>query len=308
MTRKAPAWVEHADAPAPGTVCPNCHREHDQELCQDHKVGDPPTQCKRMRPKGGDWCWAHLRARRPSPGGTTIADLDAQEAKIASMATKVNGLLPPDVQIAVSGTGAQATAGQLVPTTSTTTTSTPGAGVGSRRADRPLPYVGGDALHGRPRPTLPASPDELKPIFDPSAQPVDNPVLTLSRVAGVLYSAFEAAGQRVNALSSISVETRAGGEQLRGEIVLWEKLLGHLRVVLVDMAKLNLDERLVRLEEVRADRVAEALFWLLGSLIEQLALSTPQQDVASALMRTTVQRIVTMGTALESVPTAPVTP
>jgi hypothetical protein len=136
---------------------------------------------------------------------------------------------------------------------------------------------------------LNAQPD----LHNMQALPVDNPVVELSRMAGILRDAFERAGQRVNELASLSVETRAGGEQLRGEAVIWEKLIGHLRSVLVDMAKLGLDERLVRLEEKRAEMVAEALFWFVASANQQLALSRPQQHQLEGLMQETVARIVT---------------
>lgn len=140
-----------------------------------------------------------------------------------------------------------------------------------------------------PKPYLTAVPD----LHNRGALPVDNPVVELSRMAGILRDAFEQAGARVNALASISVETRAGGEQLRGEVVLWEKLIGHLRVTLVDMAKLGLEERLVRLEEKRAELVAEALFWLVGAAVQQLELNRPQRLQLESLMQQAVERIVT---------------
>jgi len=141
-------------------------------------------------------------------------------------------------------------------------------------------------------PTAPTPPEAQPGLHNHRALPVDNPVIELSRMAGILRDAFEAAGARVNALTSLSVETRAGGEQLRGELVIWEKLIGHLRSTLVDMAKLGLDERLVRLEEKRADLVAEALFWFTTSAVQQLALDRPQRAQLESLMRETVERIV----------------
>ena len=129
-------------------------------------------------------------------------------------------------------------------------------------------------------------------LFQPNAAPIENPVIELARLAGILFRAFEAAGERVNNLTSLSVETRAGGEQLRGEVVLWEKLIGHLRVMLNDMAKLNLEERLVRVEEKRADIVAEQLYWFQASIVKALELDTVKTAVVGQLLQTTVQRIV----------------
>ena len=131
-------------------------------------------------------------------------------------------------------------------------------------------------------------------IYNPARPPVENPVQELAEMAGILKGAFLAAGERVNELTSVGVETRAGGEQLRAEIQLWERLTGHLRALLVDMSKLNLEERLVRLEERKADMVAEGLFWLQSAMVAQLQLDRRQRDLTEALVRQTVQRIVAM--------------
>ena len=137
------------------------------------------------------------------------------------------------------------------------------------------------------------------PVHDPAAAPVENTVEELAKLAGVLRNAVTNVGERVNQLTSLSVETRAGGEQLRGEVVLWEKLLGHLRMTLVEMEKLDLTDRLVRVEERRADLVAEALFWFLAATARELGFNSHQRAVTEELMRQTVARIV--GRATEPV-------
>ena len=143
------------------------------------------------------------------------------------------------------------------------------------------------------------TPPELGEMHRASATPIENPAVALAKIAGILMAAFEEAGARVNALSGLSVMTLAGGEQLRGEVLVWEKLIGHLRGILVDMSKLNLDERLVRLEERRADMVAEALFWFQMMLVKELELDTMKRAVVDRLMEETVTRIVAMGEPIE---------
>lgn len=89
-----------------------------------------------------------------------------------------------------------------------------------------------------------------------SAVPVRDPLDLLGRVAGALEEMTDRVGERVNSLKGVG-----GGEgltQLRAEVVLLEKLLGHLRGVGSDMARLGIAERRVELEQGRAEIVVSA--------------------------------------------------
>ncbi|MGW7001416.1 hypothetical protein ACWGCW_00965 [Streptomyces sp. NPDC054933] len=83
--------------------------------------------------------------------------------------------------------------------------------------------------------------------------PVDNPLEALRELAGEARSLKDALGERVNDLKDdIRYESKAGGEQLRAEVALYERSLDRLGKLLVQIAALNLDERLVRIEEGKA--------------------------------------------------------
>lgn len=89
-----------------------------------------------------------------------------------------------------------------------------------------------------------------------NATPVKDPVASLERLAGALEQLVDQAGDRVTKLQHV-----AGGKdltQLRAEVTLLERALGHLRGVLVDMARLGIAERHVQLEQERAALVVAA--------------------------------------------------
>ena len=132
--------------------------------------------------------------------------------------------------------------------------------------------------------------EALLTLFDMEAPPIIDSVAALQKLTGILMKAFEDAGARVNALSSVGIETKAGGEQLRAEIQLWEKLIGHLRASLVDMARLNLDERALQLDERRADLMATQLFWFMAQQAAELKFTARQKELTKEMMTEAVKR------------------
>lgn len=90
-------------------------------------------------------------------------------------------------------------------------------------------------------------------LDDPQAVPVTDWVAELQRLAGRVRNAVDAVGGRVNALQEMRFTSGAQSEQLRAEVVVWERLLGRLESVLTAMGRLDIGERMVRLraEEVR---------------------------------------------------------
>ena len=120
----------------------------------------------------------------------------------------------------------------------------------------------------------------LLALHNPNAQPVDNAMDALRRLAGVIQQAFDVAGQRVNDLSTVSSVDAKGTEQLRAQVQLWQALMGQLRPVLVDIERLSTEERVVRLAEERAaaeisgwSRLVEA--WLVFVLTREGLLQHP---------------------------------
>lgn len=128
----------------------------------------------------------------------------------------------------------------------------------------PHPGIGRCKLHGGSTPSHVAAAqtkqaeDVVRRLWSglDQAAPVKDPVRSLERLAGALEQLVDEAGRRVSDLQRV-----AGGEhltQLRAEVVLFEKALGHLRGVLVDMARLGIAERVVELEQARAEMVVTA--------------------------------------------------
>lgn len=99
----------------------------------------------------------------------------------------------------------------------------------------------------------------LQMLHNPAARPVNDVAAEFAKMVGILRDAFHNAGARVNRLNSVGVQTAAGGEQLRAEVVLWERLIHHLRSALVDMARLGIEERRVRLDETLGNKLANGL-------------------------------------------------
>lgn len=89
-----------------------------------------------------------------------------------------------------------------------------------------------------------------------SASPVKDPVELLERLAGGLEQMVDVLGQRVDALAHL--EAGADLTRVRGQVLLFEKLLGHLRQTAVEMARLGIAERQVRIDEAIAGIVIGA--------------------------------------------------
>jgi HEPN domain-containing protein len=108
-------------------------------------------------------------------------------------------------------------------------------------------------------------------------EPLEDPLHELARLAGEALSWKEQLGHKVNELTELRYEGDHG-EQLRAEVVLYERAVDRLTAVLVSIAKLRLDERLVRLSESQAalvNRVISGVLAEIGLSDEQLAAARP---------------------------------
>jgi hypothetical protein len=109
------------------------------------------------------------------------------------------------------------------------------------------------------------------------ATPVKDPVASLARLAGALEHMADDVGTRVNELTHL-----AGGQhltQLRGEVVLLERVLAQLRLVTGDMARLNLGARQVELAQGQAQLVISAAQAGLEALATVLDLPAEAREV-----------------------------
>lgn len=98
-----------------------------------------------------------------------------------------------------------------------------------------------------------------------SAPAVTDPVASLARLAGALEQAVDHVGAKVNDLGSVA--SGSSMQQLRGEVVLLERLLGQLRQALDAMARLGIAERHVELEQERASLVTAAFLAALQAVV-----------------------------------------
>lgn len=88
--------------------------------------------------------------------------------------------------------------------------------------------------------------------------PVENPLAELQHLAGEARAWKEACAEHVSRLRAMRYGTE-GGEAIRGEILLFERAMDRCLVVLATIAKLNIDERLVRIAEAQKTMVIQAI-------------------------------------------------
>lgn len=106
------------------------------------------------------------------------------------------------------------------------------------------------------------------------APPCSDPLEALQRLAGRALALEEVIGKLVNDLTEIRYESGGdsefgkggGGEQLRAEVGVLERAMDRCGRLLVDIAKLNIDERMARVTERQAEMMQAALADVLGEM------------------------------------------
>lgn len=91
-----------------------------------------------------------------------------------------------------------------------------------------------------------------------SVVPVENPLLELQNLAGEAKAWKELCAGHVAQLERMRYGTE-GGEAIRGEILLFERAMDRCAAVLAMIAKLDIDERLVKIAEAQKEMVLRAL-------------------------------------------------
>lgn len=132
-------------------------------------------------------------------------------------------------------------------------------------------------------------------LDDPTIGPITNPAERLLRLAGRIEAAVDAVGVRVNRLNEISIETLAGGEQVKAEVQVWDKLIGRLHSVLVDIQRLGIEKQLadqkVKFEDDLAQVLAENIVWARGEFLTRLALDEAGQAAVADIVREMLVRL-----------------
>lgn len=113
--------------------------------------------------------------------------------------------------------------------------------------------------------------------------PVHDPLTALSELAGEIVAWKELAAARVAALTSLAQRNYASGsDEVRAEIQVFERAMDRAVTVLATIARLNIDERLVKISQQQADLVKTAL---LGALDDAGLPREQQREAAGHLAR-----------------------
>jgi hypothetical protein len=90
--------------------------------------------------------------------------------------------------------------------------------------------------------------------------PVEDPLTALAQLAGQVLGWQKATAVLVNRLGEeIRYEGRAGAEQLRAEVQMYERAMDRASTVLSTIARLDIDGRLARIEETKAQILMDAV-------------------------------------------------
>ncbi len=118
------------------------------------------------------------------------------------------------------------------------------------------------------------------------AEPVSNPLLALSEIAGEALRWKKVIAERVAVLQQIRYTDAKGSEQLRAEIQVFERALDRCSTILANIVRLNIDERLATI----TDRQGHILASVITSVLEQLDLGD-KVDRARELIAIELERL-----------------
>lgn len=159
---------------------------------------------------------------------------------------------------------------------------------------RPIPGASVCRTHGGGSPKVQraaarrvAEAEALAELAKMKIRPVTDPLTELSMLAGEAKAWKELLRSRVAELETLGY-SGAAGEQIRAQVQLYAAALDRLEHVLVAIARLNLDERLVKIDEQRAELIAEAIH----SMLAELGLSKDQAARAPAAVSRAMLRLV----------------
>jgi hypothetical protein len=106
----------------------------------------------------------------------------------------------------------------------------------------------------------------LENLSDDDHQPVVNPVVELSKLAAEVLYFKDVFRDEVAKLQTLETYDATGAEEVRAIIRLYERAVDRSQRLLVEMSRLDLDARLVRLDELQADLMFTAVIAVLNEL------------------------------------------
>lgn len=111
--------------------------------------------------------------------------------------------------------------------------------------------------------------------------PVEDPLSALKTLAGEVLAWKDEMSRHVGNLEALRYRAGDGGEQVRGEIQLFERAMDRCATVLTAIAKLNIDERLAAISEQQAQMLSTALF----AAFDEAGLSITDTEQKKAVAR-----------------------
>lgn len=90
-------------------------------------------------------------------------------------------------------------------------------------------------------------------------KPIENPLTVYAEFTGRVMAWMKTMDGLISALRSPSYTNEFSGEQIRGEVQLFERAMDRCNTVLSTYAKLNIDERLSRITEAQQFMVVQAI-------------------------------------------------
>lgn len=126
------------------------------------------------------------------------------------------------------------------------------------------------------------------------AGPVSDPLRALMDIAGEISGFKDFIGERVAELRSESWRYEGtSSEQVRAEVALYERAMDRTVRVLVDIAKLNLEERMVKLTEQQG----EVIFRVMSRVFDRIGLTAEQNAEARRVAAEELRSIVASNAA-----------
>ncbi|WP_406507643.1 hypothetical protein [Streptomyces sp. NBC_00212] len=96
--------------------------------------------------------------------------------------------------------------------------------------------------------------------------PVEDPLKQLLALAGQVLAWQKATAELVNRLDAVRYQSATGSEQIRAEVVLYERAMDRAVAVLTAIARLNIEERLAAIGERQIDVLVRAVEAALASV------------------------------------------
>lgn len=108
------------------------------------------------------------------------------------------------------------------------------------------------------------------------AESIENPLHALQQLAGEVVQWKNLCRSQLSELTTVGYSGMTG-EQVRAEITVWERALDRSITALATLARLNIDERLARIEEQQAAMVRQAF----AAGLEEIGVGVEQRAAAA---------------------------